>query len=128
MFLLNMLLKVNKADKIILFFSAQSTPSRGTTTRQRKNVISCVTVADSDGEDHRSPAKPHIQQLQQPQLYHQQQQAPPPPPPPASQQQAQVSLSVHTSAHIVREIKHEPHHRFGCQSTTLKYSIRDIGD
>ncbi|PSN29452.1 hypothetical protein C0J52_24770 [Blattella germanica] len=107
------------------YHSAQSTPSRGISTRQRKNVISCVTVADSDGEEHRSPAKQHLQQIQQqqqqqqPQLFHhqQQQQAPPPPLPaqhsqPQQQQNQppQVATTVHTPAHIVREIKHEPQH------------------
>lgn len=33
----------------------------GSNMKQRKNVISCVTVADSDGEDHRSPAKLQVQ-------------------------------------------------------------------
>lgn len=41
---------------------------RQNSTKQRKNVISCVTVADSDGEDHRSPAKLQIQN----QIYQQQ--------------------------------------------------------
>ncbi|XP_021942951.1 homeodomain-interacting protein kinase 2 isoform X4 [Zootermopsis nevadensis] len=86
------------------YHSAQSTPSRGVPARQRKNVISCVTVADSDGEDHRSPAKP--QQLYHHQQQQQQQQ------PPQQQQLPQVSASVHTPAHIVREIKHEPQHSY----------------
>lgn len=77
------------------YHSSQSTPSRGLSARQRKNVISCVTVGDSDGEEHRSPAK---QQLQQ--LYQHQQQPP------------QVSVSVHTPGHTVREIKHEPQHSY----------------
>lgn len=79
----------------LLYCSSQSTPSRGVSARQRKNVISCVTVGDSDGEEHRSPAKHQLQQVYQ----HQQQ------PPP------QVSASVHTPGHTVREIKHEPQHR-----------------
>jgi len=79
----------------LLYCSSQSTPSRGVSARQRKNVISCVTVGDSDGEEHRSPAKHQLQQLYQ----HQQQ-------PP------QVSVSVHTPGHTVREIKHEPQHRW----------------
>jgi len=77
------------------YHSSQSTPSRGVSARQRKNVISCVTVGDSDGEEHRSPAKHQLQQVYQ----HQQQ-------PP------QVSASVHTPGHTVREIKHEPQHSY----------------
>ncbi|XP_066998883.2 homeodomain-interacting protein kinase 2 [Anabrus simplex] len=109
----------------------QSTPSRGTSTRQRKNVISCVTVADSDGEEHRSPGK---QQLQQQQLYlqqqqqqpqqQQQQQQPPPPPqqqqPPPQQQLPQVV--VQTPTHVVREIKHEPQHSSSSYSSGASQS------
>ncbi|XP_023719375.1 homeodomain-interacting protein kinase 2 isoform X5 [Cryptotermes secundus] len=90
------------------YHSSQSTPSRGMPARQRKNVISCVTVADSDGEEHRSPAK---QQMQQMYHHHHQPPPPPPPPPPLPQQQPpQVSVCVHTPGHTVREIKHEPQH------------------
>lgn len=39
--------------------------NNGSSARQRKNVISCVTVGDSDGEEHRSPAKPQLQVYQQ---------------------------------------------------------------
>ncbi|KAF5294896.1 hypothetical protein FQR65_LT10694 [Abscondita terminalis] len=34
-----------------------STATSGTTTKHRKNVISCVSVGDSDNEDHKSPTK-----------------------------------------------------------------------
>lgn len=44
--------------------------SRSISNRQRKNVISCVTVGDSDGEEHRSPAKPPVQMYQQQVIKH----------------------------------------------------------
>lgn len=48
-------------------------PHRNTNNKQRKNIISRVTVADSDGEDHKSPVKLQQQQQQhQNQIYHQQ--------------------------------------------------------
>lgn len=101
----------------LLYCSSQSTPSRGVSARQRKNVISCVTVGDSDGEEHRSPAKHQLQQLYQ----HQQQ-------PP------QVSVSVHTPGHTVREIKHEPQHRWvmyqqdGSESSSHFWEIHILCD
>jgi homeodomain interacting protein kinase len=55
--------------------SIPNTNNNGNSNRQRKNVISCVTVGDSDGEDRRSPRhqptikyEPHVGQSQKKRL------------------------------------------------------------
>lgn len=45
--------------------AAQQTQTNSSNNIQRKNVISCVTLADSDNEDHKSPTKIPTQSYQQ---------------------------------------------------------------
>lgn len=57
--------ETEKKAPIINHRSGQSTSQQQPITTQRKNVISCVTVGDSDNEDHKSPAKIQPQQSYQ---------------------------------------------------------------
>ncbi|KAK3928942.1 Homeodomain-interacting protein kinase 2 [Frankliniella fusca] len=93
--------------------------------RHCANVISCVTVADSDGEDHRSPAKHSVLLQQQYQLQQKQQQ---------QQQHLPVQSQQHSSyhhsqqqahhnqTHVIHQVKHEPNHSSSYVSSTPSHS------